>query len=472
MRVVFIYPDILEVPGWRGYFYEGLASLAAVLEERGHQARLVHLVRREPAGAVLERVARLAGEGPALAAFSFSTIQKAHVGDLAPRIREDLGLPMIAGGIHATLDPRGTLEEFPSLDWVCRGDGEEVLPRLADLLEKGERPRAGGGLWVRDRATGTIRQGGVAPAADLSRLPPPRRDLFDLGNLQGAEQGILSAMSSRGCPFHCTYCCNKALREIYRNGRGAYLRQKPPERFVRELEEAVRIFPGPVGGFFFEDDIFGLDLDWLEAFSRLYRARLGLDFGCNLRPEMVNPRRADLLARTGCRRVHMGLESGDETLRKEVLGRNVTNALLEEAFRILGEAGISILTYNLLGLPGETPRSLLETIKLNARLAPAECQHSILYPFPGTEIHQRALREGLLSQRRVLDYFQDTLLDLPGLSRRQILFFQARFSGLVRWYRRLGRLPRWLGRPLERGSDWILTRKWTARLFGPARNEA
>ncbi len=467
MRVVFVYPDILDVPGWKGYYYEGIASLGAVLEEKGHEPRLVHLVRREPPGKQLERIAAEAGDGAALVAFSFSTIQKAYVEALAPMIRRELGLPMLAGGIHATLDPAGTLRDIPSLDWACRGDGEEVLPRLADLLDKGIRPGPGGGLWERDRDTGGIRPGGLAPAADLAVIPHPKRDLFDLAGLQGAEQGILSAMSSRGCPFHCTYCCNKTLRETYKSGGQAYIRQKPPGRFVEELEEAVRIFPGPVGGFFFDDDIFGVDLAWMEEFSRLYTSRLGRNFGCNLRPEMVTPQRVRLLAETGCRRVHMGLESGSENLRKEVLGRNVSNALLEKSFALLKEAGISILTYNLLGLPGEDAGAVLETLKLNARLAPDEVQHSILFPFPGTEIYDRAREGGFLSRREVLDYFQDTALDLPGLSRAQILFFQARFQGLMRWYRRLARLPRWLGRVLERWTDRVLKWKWVAVLFSP-----
>ena len=469
MRVVFVYPDILDVPEWRGYFYEGVASLGAALEKRGHEPRLVHLVRRESPEAVLERIAGEAVEGPALVAFTFSTIQKVYVEEWAPLVRKKLGLPMIAGGIHATLDPAGTLREIPSLDWVCRGDGEEVLPRVADLLEKGDRPGVGGGLWERDGKTGEIQDGGLAPAADLARLPFPKRDLFDMTGIQGGEQGILSAMSSRGCPFHCTYCCNKTLRETYKAGGQAYIRQKPPERFVEELEEAVRIFPGHLGGFFFEDDIFGVDLGWLEEFSRLYKARLGRNFGCNLRPEMVTPQRVRLLAETGCRRVNMGLESGDESLRREVLGRKVSNAMLEQAFRILREGGISILTYNLLGLPGEGVESLLKTIKLNARLAPDEIQNSILFPFQGTEIFDRAKEEGLLSKRRVLDYFQDTALDLPGLSRRQILFFQARFQGLVAWYRRLGRLPGWLGRSLEALTDQVLRWPWVPALFGPRR---
>ncbi len=467
MRVVFVYPDILDAPGWKGYYYEGVASLGAALQAAGHQVGLVHLVRRESPRETLEKIAALAGEGPALAAFSFSSIQKAYVEPLVPLVREELGLPTLAGGIHATLDPAGTLRDIPSLDWVCRGDGEEVLPRLAALLEQGERPGPGGGLWERDRATGEVKEGGMAPAADLARVPFPKRDLFDQGAIQGAEQGILSVMSSRGCPFHCTYCCNKALREAYKAGGRAYLRQKPPERFVRELEEAVRGFPGKVGGFFFDDDIFGVDLGWLEEFSRLYRARLGHAFGCNLRPEMVTPRRVRLLAETGCRRVHMGLESGDERLRKEVLKRTISNSLLEEAFGLLKEAGISILTYNLLGLPGEDARSLLETIKLNARLAPDEMQHSILFPFMGTEIYERAKEEGLLSKRKVLDYFKDTALDLPGLTRSQILFFQARFQGLVNWYRRLGRWPRLPGRILEALTDRVLSWKWVAALFAP-----
>ncbi len=467
MRVVFVYPDVLDAPQWKGYYYEGVASLGAVLEEAGHQVGLVHLTRREDPCETLRRIAALAGEGPALVAFSFSSIQKAYVEPLVPLVREELGFPTLAGGIHATLDPAGTLREIPALDWVCRGDGEEVLPRVADLLARGERPSPGGGLWVRDRTTGEIKPGGMAPAADLARIPFPKRDLFDQAGIQGAEQGILSVMSSRGCPFHCTYCCNKALRDAYKAGGQAYLRQKPAERFVRELEEAVRGFPGAVGGFFFEDDIFGVDLEWLEEFSRLYKARLGHAFGCNLRPEMVTPRRVRLLAETGCRRVHMGLESGDERLRKEVLKRTVSNALLERAFGLLKEAGISILTYNLLGLPGEDARSVLETIKLNARLGPDEMQHSILYPFMGTEIYEKAKAEGLLTKRRVLDYFKDTALDLPGLTREQVLFFQARFQGLVTWYRRLERLPGLLGRLLEGLTDRVLQWKWVAVLFSP-----
>jgi radical SAM superfamily enzyme YgiQ (UPF0313 family) len=196
----------------------------------------------------------------------------------------------------------------------------------------------------------------------------------------------------------------------------------------------------------------------------LYRERIGISFGCNLRPEMVRPAVVRTLAEAGCGRVHMGLESGSEAIRREVLGRPIADEDLEAACRLLQEAGIQVLLYNLLGLPREDVSAVLRTIKLNARLAPDHIQHSIFFPFPGTELHGLVVREGLLADREVTDYFSDSALDLPGLSRGQVLFFQARFKALVRWYRTINRLPPWLGLGLAGLTDLLLGWRITAWL--------
>ena len=149
-------------------------------------------------------------------------------------------------------------------------------------------------------ASGAVRRNRLRPlmaSEELDALPFADRTLFDPNKVCDPHRPIV--MASRGCPYNCTYCCNQALREVV--GKRPAVRIRSVARVLEELEQ-IRREVGGLNGFHFDDDIFGIKLGWLREFSAAYRARIGLPFGCNIRPPLAKPEVVQLLAEAGLRR--------------------------------------------------------------------------------------------------------------------------------------------------------------------------
>jgi radical SAM superfamily enzyme YgiQ (UPF0313 family) len=218
------------------------------------------------------------------------------------------------------------------------------------------------------------------------------------------------------------------------------MRFKEVPRFIEELKAYLALYPN-TWGFVFEDDIFGVSKKWLEEFAKIYPREVGLPYGCNMRPNLVTPELVKALAETGCRRVNMAIESGDDEVRNFILNRNLAREKLVRAFRLFKEAGVEVKSYNIVGSPHETPAAVLETIKINAEIDPEYMQLTIFYPYEGTPLFDLVVDEHLMADREVTDYFRDTSLEQSSISRAQVIMFNRNFEGLVKHYQRIWKLP-------------------------------
>ncbi len=457
MKVVFVYPDIIrQEDGWVGYFYEGLAVLSAVVREEGHDTAMIHVPHPLETDDLVAQVASLADGEDTLVAISSTTNQVGHAKTWAKGIKDELGLPIVMGGVHPTLNPEDAISA-EGVDWICNGDGESVLRTLTRRLASGGPTDDIQGLWTRG-TDGEVINNGHAPLADLDTLPLPHWEIYPhYAELEIIRDNVGVSMGSRGCAFDCSYCCNRALMDMARD-QGQFLRFKDPEKHIRELETYLERYP-KTWGFFFEDDIFGLKKGWLDAWRPLYTERIGKPFGCNMRPNLVTDDLVENLVAAGCIRVQLAIEAGDEDIRNRILNRRLSDDKLKAAFRAFQDRGVQTLSYNMVGAPDENARTMLATIKINADINPTMVQHSITYPYRGTELHSLCVDEGLMADREVEDYFTDTMLDLPTATRGEILFFQKNFAKIQGLYHRLYSMPRPIGAPLEKAADWFFTRR-------------
>jgi anaerobic magnesium-protoporphyrin IX monomethyl ester cyclase len=153
----------------------------------------------------------------------------------------------------------------------------------------------------------------------------------------------------------------------------------------------------PVKTINFQDDTFTLDIDWTLAFCHAYGAEFDLPFWVNTRAErLLDERVVGALAEAGCVGVRIGVENGDEALRRSVLKRTMSNEELIRAFDLARRHGLKTYTCNMIGVPGETPETIQATIALNRRLAPDQFQFSVFYPYPLTELFDTCTSQGLL----------------------------------------------------------------------------
>lgn len=460
MKVLLVYPDYpAGAPASSrrpGFYSEGIAALSATLKLGGHQVDLLHMTGPYSEASFKAEVGAV---GPDVVGFSVRT---SNFADLPPYVtwsREAApGTPVVAGGCHATVEPLATLTEG-GFDYVLRGEADDSLPALCEAVSQRRGMEEVGGLcWMEDGRMLSTPNWDLGQ--DLDALPIPDFGIFQPEKLETHNMRTVPALLSRGCPYLCTYCCNAAFRALYPNPAD-YVRQRSPGNSIQYLKEAIAACHQPRYVSFF-DDIFPLRIPWLREFLALYREEIGLPFTCNARADRLTEEVALLLKQSGCFRIHMGIESGDPQLRASVLKRPVPQEGIIRGFDLAHAAGISTLSYNMVGLPDEDLGKALKTVKLNAQVSPHRAIASIFFPYPGTEGYRMAREEGYLKTAE--PWRGDWVLDQPAFSSSEARFASAYFRLYLRLYQAVWALPGPLARMGERILDWTFT--WRGKPHG------
>ena len=465
LRVTFVLPDFPHFDGdYRGTFYHGIASMTSVLRAAGHRVTMIHLSRPVLRDAFLRD---LAAGAPDLVAFSTITHFFPWVRSWIGWTREATAAPIVVGGIHAILASEEVIG-VPGVDYVCTGEGELTLIELCRRIESGERTDDVTGTWA--RTSGGVRRNPPRPLIeDLETLPAPDYSVFDYERLFGARHPRLPVMVSRGCSYRCSYCANAQLRSAYPNPR-RYTRFLTPETAVGRIADLRARHPA-TEEIIFNDNIVYPNVEWLRGFAGLYARRVGLPFVANTRPNLVNAEVVDLLAHAGCRRICMGVESGDEDIANRVLKRGLRNPVIRRAFGAFEGSGIQTVAYNILGAPFETRSTMLATVRLNAEIRPTQAAPFIFYPFPGTESHELCRRHGYLTGRHGVHNTDRVMILQPSVTEVEVLFAHRFFTRLVRLYRGVARLPGPVAAPIRFALDrWLGSRAVPRRVLLRARD--
>jgi len=237
--------------------------------------------------------------------------------------------------------------------------------------------------------TGEILRNPVGAFPDLAALPETDYDLFDIDHIVGRKNGWMGLITSRGCPYKCTYCFNKEIVDLYKEEGGArsmkeYLRAYPVERMIEEIRQLKRDHPG-IRTLIIDDDLFTLNKRYVLAWTEAYRrSGVGLPFVVNAHVQCFDDEMAEALAAAGCIIVKYGLESGSARVRRQVLWRYMTNRQIEDTTRIAHRHGLHTSAFVMFGLPNETREDIFETLRLCARVRMGRFRWAIFYPFPGT----------------------------------------------------------------------------------------
>ncbi len=321
-----------------------------------------------------------------LVGISSFTAQVDEAYALADRYR-GRGIPVVLGGLHASLLPREALEHA---DAVVAGGAEGTWPRLLQDFAGGRLSRLYRGAYDRVFEPGLY----VMPRFDL---------------LDGRPYNRITVQTSRGCPRACEFCA-ASLRITAR------FNQKPVERVIAEVREARRWFPEPFVEF--ADDNTFLNKRWSKALLRALIPE-GIHYFTETDASVADdPELCDLLAASGCRQVLIGFESP----RTEDLGgidpadwkRRQAPRMLR-IIDTLQSRGVSVNGCFILGLDGHTPDVFPQVLDFVRSSGLAEVQYTVLTPFPGTPLYERLRREGRLLQERFWD--RCTLFDVNSVPR-------------------------------------------------------
>lgn len=447
MKILFVYTDINVRGGAKSYQF-GIGALSAVLKRHGHQTRL-HYLFGEYRPASLK--AELETYRPDVIAFSAVSPQYRYIRQLFHELHPFPAFTVF-GGQHATLAPQ-CIEELPGLNAVCVGEGEMPLLELVEALARGQTPDAIASLWLR-QPDGRIARHPTRPfIQDLDALPFVDRELFDYQTIIDSDFHTALFMFSRGCPYNCTFCSNHALKE---QQEGTYVRFRGVDSCLQEIREVVSRYR--VSSLYFNDDCFTAKRSFVDAFCARYPTAFKLPFDINARPETLTDDICRKLKEAGCRRVSIGIESGSERFRREVLGRRQTNEQIARGFEACRRAGLKTKSFNIVGFPRETPEDFRETVELNARINPDSVIIGIFEPYPGTQLAKVCETEGLIDPARAESAFvgrTDTVLQMPQFPRAAILRAFRTFA--YRVYRRHSlRKALFLRLYYSRYGEWLL----------------
>ena len=420
MNILFVVHDCLTVPLGIGY-------LGAVAKEAGHTVRIGTLL--------YDNIPSLAAEiNVDMVGFTATTGYHHRYLAMAKQIKEsNPGILTVMGGAHPTFFPED-LERHPYLDAVCRGEGEEAFVEFLDAVSSGRDHTKVNNFWVRDG--GTIHRNPLRPRIrNLDDIPFPDRSLWHpYERLMHFKTPFV--MTGRGCPYRCSYCFNHAFNELYAFD-DRLIRRRSVDNVIAELSHLKQTYP--VELVVFQDDIFILDRSWVLEFCRRYQTEINIPFHCHLRANLVDEEIIEALASSGCISIKMAIESADDHIRNAILKRGMSREQILTATRLVREAGIVLVTQNILGSPGETFDQAIETLKLNVECRPGYAFATLLQPYPKTEIGEYARSEGLLScddeQFNHGSFFDKTILKIPRrkhMERLRMLFPLAIEFGAIR----------------------------------------
>ena len=350
-------------------------------------------------------------------------------------------IPILWGGIHPTTCPEACLEYA---DYVCIGEGELTLRSVAQTLSQGGSLKTVRNLaWLEG---GSLCQNSLYPLIeDLDSLPSSRqipRNSFvqlkteivpvetkHLKRHKRYRGGIYKILTSRGCPYHCSYCVNSFLRKLYPQW---HVRRRSIAHVIKEVSYAINEGPELAYVDFTDDCFLSCSMDYLEDFCQQYKAQIARPFIVKGTPKYITSKKMDMLADAGLAWINVGLQSGSDQVCRNIYQRNISAAEFLAAAQIISKHDIAAYYDILVDNPFESVEDKLKTI--DTLLATPRPFATIIFSlnfYYGTEIYKRAQQESpeLLENTLTKDYrFREkapstTLIEMSNLLHRPLMRF-------------------------------------------------
>lgn len=337
---------------------------------------------------------------------------------------------VIWGNKAATMAPEKILASA-FVDYICLGEGIEFISEFVNGLQKGQDPKTLNNLAFR-QGDGAIIKNPLRPHfQNLDSLPYFDWSLFDARHFIKPYDGKVyrggDHMIFWGCPNICTYCINAAYRKLYGPSAGPYLRRYSVDRIIKELKYLVQKWD--IKLFKYHDEDFCLKpLDYFRELADKYASEVGVPFVAMANARNINEEKVALLKKMNCWSLTIGIETGNNRLRKEILKRVETADEIVRACKLLNAAGIRTSAFNMLAIPFENRQTVMETIELNKQAQVQYPNAGFFFPLDGTELREISIQNGFFDGDPTATFKNDRpTLRFPDISFEELIALRERF---------------------------------------------
>jgi len=385
-----------------------LASAAKLLEKDGHAVKIVDFPANGSDLSSMKEIVE--GYQPDIAIWNTGT-PTLHFDLSIARTIKALAPEAITCvmGTHVTAHPEEALD-YSAVDIVIRKEPEQIIRNLcrSDRREfrsiRGISYRGGkGGKVYHNPDEGFFRP---------EDIPSPAWQYLDISPYRLPLKGrpFLIVAPIRGCPYACNFC----TAPIY---YGKRLRKRPVPNVMDEIERDIARFQ--VRDFFIWADTFTVDKGYVRKFSNeIIKRGLDISWTCNSRVDTVDEETLRIMKDAGLWMISFGLESGNNDILRAT-GKNISVEQSIQAVLMANRLGIKVSGHFIFGLPGETERTMEQTLRLSLDLPLDIAQFYSAAPFPGTGLYREALKNGWLKQDSGFSQ-SHAVMDLPGLPAREV----------------------------------------------------
>jgi len=362
----------------------GIEYLSSYLKASGHRTSLVfdpalfndkywleipflHKIFKKKDEEIISEVINFV---PDFVCFSVLTDNYLWACNLAKKIKKRINVPIVFGGIHSTSVPDVVINN-DFVDYVIVGEGEESLLKLADDFQLKDIPNL---VYKKDNQ---IIKNPLAPPMDINKLPFPDKELFG-EHIKSSHYNIIT---SRGCPFGCTYCSANYVNKLYNK---KFVRRRSVENVMDELRQAKR--NKKINKINFDDDVFTMNIEWFKEFMNLYKKEINLPFRCLTHPIYLTDEVGLIIKNSPCYKIEIGIQCMDENIRKKLLKRYETNEQIIKALNVCKKYKLPFHIDHMFGFTKQGDKLLKKTARLWNEYRPKRITCYWLQYFPKTEI--------------------------------------------------------------------------------------
>ena len=425
MKILLIDPPFYRLIGYYNrYFPISLAFLAGVLQKEGHEVLIydadcnvspskmelsyledsysLYLESlKDDNHTVWREIRKTIGDfNPDLIGITVWTTFVASAFKIAS-ICKSLNKLVVMGGPHITVKPKEVMEICPDVDFLVKGEGEQTFLELVKSIEKlgisgkeNEHFKTIKGISYRMNGE-AIHNPLRDFIKDLDDIPFPARELLlNKKHYDSEDMGLI--MTSRGCPYNCAFCATSIWK------------RKVRYRSIDKVIEEIQLIMNQYGTrqFTLKDDSFTVNRKRvLEFCQKLIERKIKINWECNTRVDHVDEELLKKMKEAGCNSIKVGIETGSKRVL-ELMNKRITLSQCREAAKLFKKVGIYWTGYFMMCIPTETKEEIYQTMKFMQELKPDFASFSVYEPYPGTELFDIGIEEGLIQSARTLkDYY-------------------------------------------------------------------